>query len=123
MNRNKEAKPDAIVTEMLATLNNFCIDKITEIINVIYNSGDIAKDHSISIFIVQLRKPGTNGCKLHRSRSCTLFDQIDSLLKKKMIIHELTLLLQLTLLLETITLSLASILQYITKCNSLDRLD
>lgn len=38
---NKAAGPDGIVIEMLSALNNFNRDKITEIINEIYNSGDI----------------------------------------------------------------------------------
>lgn len=40
----KAAGPDGIVIEMLSALNNFNSDKITEIINEIYNSVDILEN-------------------------------------------------------------------------------
>lgn len=44
MNRNKAAKPDEIVIEMLLALDDFRINKITEILNEIYDSGEIGED-------------------------------------------------------------------------------
>lgn len=44
MDRNKAAKPDGIVVEMLLVLDNFRINKIAEILNEIYGSGEIAED-------------------------------------------------------------------------------
>lgn len=45
----------SFVTEMLTALNNFDIDKITEIINQIYNRGDLLANLSRYIFIALLR--------------------------------------------------------------------
>lgn len=64
LNRNKVAGPEGIITEMLTALDNFSIDKITEI-NEIYNSGDIEEDLSRSNFLALPKKPGTNECDLH----------------------------------------------------------
>lgn len=69
LNRNKAVGPDGIVTEMLIALDDFGIEKITEIINEIYNNGDIPEDLSRSIFIALPKKPGTNKCELHRTIS------------------------------------------------------
>lgn len=39
LNRNKAAGPEGILTEMLTALDDFGIDKITEITNEIYSGG------------------------------------------------------------------------------------
>lgn len=63
MNRNKTIGPDGIVIAILADLDNLCIDKIAEIINKIYNIGDVPE--ALIRFIVELLKnPGANQCKL-----------------------------------------------------------
>lgn len=49
---------------MLAALNDFSIDKIANIINQIYNSGDISEDLTQSNFITLAKKPGANNCDL-----------------------------------------------------------
>ena len=67
--RNKAAGPDGIVTEMLTALDDFGIKKITELINEIYNSGEIPEELSRSIFIALPKKPGANECGLHRTIS------------------------------------------------------
>jgi len=50
MKRNKAAGPDEIVTEMLTSLEDFGMEKLTELINKLYNSGEIPNDLSKSIF-------------------------------------------------------------------------
>jgi len=69
MKRNKAAGPDEIVTEMLTSLEDFGMEKLTELINKIYNSGEIPKDLSKSIFIVLPKIPGSIACELHRTIS------------------------------------------------------
>lgn len=69
LNRNKAAGPDGIVTKMLTALDDFSIDKITEIISDIYNSGYIEEDLSRSIFIAMPKKQSANECELHRTIS------------------------------------------------------
>lgn len=49
--------------EMLTVIDNFRIDKITEMME--YDSGEILEDYSRSIFIALLKKPGANECKFH----------------------------------------------------------
>lgn len=50
MNGNKAAEPDGFVINILATLDDFDIETIAEIINKIYKRGDIPKGLKISIF-------------------------------------------------------------------------
>lgn len=52
---------------MLSVLNDFSIDKIIEIINEIYDSGDIPKDLNNSIFLGISKKPGAHDCELHQT--------------------------------------------------------
>lgn len=47
--KNKAIKPDMIVKEILTALGNLGIDKITKMINKIYNSGEILEEHRKSI--------------------------------------------------------------------------
>lgn len=44
MNRNKAVWHDRILLEIILSLNVFKVDKITEIINEIYESGDILEN-------------------------------------------------------------------------------
>lgn len=71
LNRNKEERPGGIVIDMLATLNDFGIDKITDIIKDIYNGGDIPEDIIRSIFIALAKNPDAIECRLHWTISLT----------------------------------------------------
>ncbi|XP_042883267.1 uncharacterized protein LOC122260182 [Penaeus japonicus] len=69
MKKNKAPGPDKIVTEMIKALDEFGIDKMTEVINEIYDSGEIPEELSKSIFIALPKKPGAIECELHRTIS------------------------------------------------------
>jgi len=69
MKKNKAAGPDEIVTEMLTSLEDFGKEKLTEMMNEIYDSGVIPDDLSKSIFIALPKKPGATECELHRTIS------------------------------------------------------
>ena len=69
MKRNKAAGPDDIVTEMIVALEDFGIEELTEVLNEVYDSGEIPEDLSKSIFIALPKKPGANECELHRTIS------------------------------------------------------
>lgn len=43
---SKSVGPDGIAIEILSALDYFGVDKITEIINVIYDTGNILEDYS-----------------------------------------------------------------------------
>ena len=49
--KSKAAGPDEIMTEMIMALDEFGIEKLTEVINEIYDSGEIPEELSKSIFI------------------------------------------------------------------------
>ena len=61
MKKNKAAGPDAIVIEMLTSLTEFGIEKLTDLVNEIYNSSDIQEDLSKSIFITLPKKARCSG--------------------------------------------------------------
>ena len=69
MKRNKAAGPDDIVTEMIVALKDFGIEKLTEVLNEVYDSGEIQEDLSKSISIALPNKPGAIECELHRTIS------------------------------------------------------
>ena len=69
MKRNKTAGPDEIVIEVVTALEDIGIEKVTEVINEIYNTGEIPVDLSKSIFIALLKRAGANECELHRTIS------------------------------------------------------
>ena len=69
MKRNKACGPDNIFAELLQATEEFSVDKITEIANDMYNSGNIPEDLSKSIFIALPKKPGATECELHRTIS------------------------------------------------------
>ncbi|XP_069991643.1 uncharacterized protein [Penaeus vannamei] len=54
--RNKAAGQDEIATEMLTSLDEFGTDKLVEIINGIYDNGEIPEDLSRSVFIALPKK-------------------------------------------------------------------
>ena len=63
---NKVAGPDGIV-EMIEALEDFGINTLTEILNGIFDSGNIPEDLSTSIFIALPKKPNVTECELHRT--------------------------------------------------------
>ena len=69
MKKNKAAGPDNIVIEMINALEEFGIEKLTEIINEIYEKGEIPTDLSRSIFIALPKRPRAIECELHRTIS------------------------------------------------------
>ena len=54
---------------MIEAFENFGINTLTEIINEIYDSGNIPEDLSKSIFIALPKKPNATECELHRTIS------------------------------------------------------
>lgn len=64
--KKKTAGPDKVAIEILASLDHFGIDKVTEVLNELYRSGEIS-DLSRSIFIAFPKQPGANDYKLHRT--------------------------------------------------------
>lgn len=66
---DKQIKQTRIVNKMFTTSGDFRINKITEVINEMYDSGNIPEDPSKSIFIPLPKKPGANKCELRRTIS------------------------------------------------------
>lgn len=66
MSRNKTAGPDEIVIEMLSALDDFRIDKNTEIIKEIYDTGEIPENRTQSNLIAILKKAGAKEGGFHR---------------------------------------------------------
>lgn len=64
MKRNKAGGPDEVVTEILRTLDNLHIDKVTKVIDKIYDSGKIAGELCRSIFI---NASGMNKFKFYKT--------------------------------------------------------
>ena len=67
--KNKVAGPDNIVIEMINALEEFRIEKLTDMINEIYEKGEIPRDLSRSIFIALSKRPEAIECELHRTIS------------------------------------------------------
>eukprot|EP00795_Rhopilema_esculentum_P008226 gene8226-biopygen9334 len=62
MKKNKAAGPDEITAEMLTFLDDLGMDKLTEVVNKVYDSGEIPDDLSKSIFIALPKKLGATIC-------------------------------------------------------------
>ena len=69
MKRNKAVGKDEIAFEMIETLGNFGLEKITDIANYVCDSENIPDEMIDSIFIALAKKPGTIDCKGHRTIS------------------------------------------------------
>ena len=69
MKRHKAAGPDEIVTEMITSLGEYGVSKVTDIINEIYDTGEIAENLCRSIFIALPKKPRAIECVLYRTIS------------------------------------------------------
>ena len=69
MRKNKAAGLDGVVIEMIKALEEYGVEKLTEIINKTYNDGKFPEDLSKSIFITLPRKPGAVDYEQHRTIS------------------------------------------------------
>ena len=68
MRKHKAAGPDGVVIEMIEALEEYGVEKLTEIINKIYDDGKLPEDLSKSIFITLPKKPSAVDCEQH----CTI---------------------------------------------------
>ena len=69
MKKNKAAGPDGVVTEMFEALEEYGVDRLTEIINKIYDDGTFPDELGRSIFITLPKKPGAVDCEQYRTIS------------------------------------------------------
>ena len=69
MKRGKATDSDEISTEMLRALDDQNIDVITNLFNIIYNSGVIPTDLKQSIFITLPKKSKAQNCTEYRTIS------------------------------------------------------
>ena len=69
MKRNKAAGPDGVVIEMIDALEEFGVEKLTDVINKIYEDGKFPEDLAQSIFIPIPKKQGAVDCEQHRTIS------------------------------------------------------
>lgn len=60
LKKNKAAGPDGSEIKMLAALDYFGIDKITDMINKIYDRGGMLEDLRISVVKLFSKSSGTN---------------------------------------------------------------
>ena len=71
---------------------NLGIDKLTFILNEIYDSGEISEDLSKSMFTALTKKPGATECELHRtislmSHTTKTYTHVDE--QSKMLVSEM----------------------------------
>ena len=69
MKRGKAPGPDQVNVEMLDSAGELGLEKLNELINKVYNTGNIPGDLSKSMFIAIPNKPKANECELHRTIS------------------------------------------------------
>jgi len=67
--KGKSVGPDNIPVEAFEALDEWGVKQLTELLNTIYNTGEIPNDLSTSIFITLPKKPGTTDCGSHRTIS------------------------------------------------------
>ena len=65
----KAAGPDNITVEALEALGEWGINHITEILNLVYDNGEMLEDMCRSIFIMLPKKMGATECGMHRTIS------------------------------------------------------
>ncbi|GFO10081.1 endonuclease-reverse transcriptase [Plakobranchus ocellatus] len=78
MKNGKATGPDNIAAEQIKALDEFGINKITELLDEIYETGEIPKEMLKSIFIALPKKYGATECELHRTIS--LMSQVTKIL-------------------------------------------
>ena len=66
MKSGKAVGNDQIASEMIEAGGTFGISKVTELANIIYNSGEVPKQMLQSIFIALQKKAGTIECNNYR---------------------------------------------------------
>ena len=69
MMKGKSVGPDSIPVESYEALDKWGVKQLTDLLNTIYNTGEIPNDLSTSIFITLPKKPGTTECECHRTIS------------------------------------------------------
>ena len=69
MKTGKATGPDGLSIELIEALEEDGIEKVTTLLNEIYDTGQIPVDMSRSIFIALPKKPGATDCELHRTIS------------------------------------------------------
>ena len=69
MKYGKATGPDNITIETSDALGDWGIDFITNLLNQIYDSGEIPKEMCTSIFIMLPKKDGATECGMHRTIS------------------------------------------------------
>ena len=69
MKDGKALGPDDVAIEEVEALGEFGIETVTDILNEIYDTGEIPTEMSKSIFIALPKKPGATECELHRTIS------------------------------------------------------
>ena len=69
MKEGKATGTDGVATEMISVLGDLGIERVTDILNKIYNTGYIPEDMRRSIFIALPKKPGATDCGQHRTIS------------------------------------------------------
>ena len=69
MKYGKAAGPDNITIEALAALDDWGIDLITNLLNDIYDNGEIPKEMFKSVFIMLPLRVGATECDIHRTIS------------------------------------------------------
>ena len=65
----KATGPDGLSIELIEALEEYRIEKVTTLLNEIYDTGQIPVDMSRSIFKALPKKPGATDCELHRTIS------------------------------------------------------
>ncbi|GFN88930.1 transposon tx1 uncharacterized 149 kda protein [Plakobranchus ocellatus] len=64
MKTGKATGSDGISVELIEALGDYGVDKVTILLNEIYDTGQIPTDMSRSIFIALPKKPGATECAL-----------------------------------------------------------
>ena len=67
MKHNKAIGLDEISFDLIKSLDDLGVEKLTNILNKIYDTGDLPEDTCKSIFIALPKKPRATDCELHPS--------------------------------------------------------